>query len=80
MVLREEVVDAVRDGRFHRFHLYAVGTVDVGIELLTGVFAGKVDREGHYPADSSNGPVCSTLAAFMASVRSTLTGVLHRAP
>jgi len=38
LMLKEEVVDAVKQGKFH---IYSVSTIDEGIELLTGVKAGK---------------------------------------
>ncbi len=46
LVLKKEVVDAVRDGRFH---VYRVATVEEGIEILTGVAAGRPDADGSYP-------------------------------
>ena len=46
LMLRAEVVDAVREGRFH---VYPVGTVDEGIEILTGVEAGAAGGDGGYP-------------------------------
>ncbi len=58
LMLRQDVVAAVRSGRFH---IYAVATIDQGIELLTGVPAGKMDRRGNYPADSVNGRVKARL-------------------
>jgi hypothetical protein len=45
-MLREDVVQAVAQGQFH---IYAVSTIEEGIELLTGVAAGELDSEGHYP-------------------------------
>jgi predicted ATP-dependent protease len=42
LVLRSDVVDAVREGRFH---VWAVGTIDEGIELLTGMPAGDPDSQ-----------------------------------
>jgi len=54
LMLREDVVKAVKEGKFH---IYAVETIDQGIELLTGVPAGKQDRRGDYPPDSVNGRV-----------------------
>jgi len=59
LMLREEVVDAVREGRFH---VWAVRTVDEGIEILTGTSAGRRDGEGHFPDDSVNGRVARRLA------------------
>jgi len=38
LMLKEEVVKAVREGKFH---IWAVKTVDEGIEILTGVKAGE---------------------------------------
>ncbi len=46
LMLDEEVVDAVEAGRFH---IYAVETVEEGIEVLTGVPAGEPDEDGTYP-------------------------------
>ncbi len=45
LMLRYPVLDAVREGRFH---IYAVSSVDEGIELLTGVPAGT-RVNGSYP-------------------------------
>lgn len=49
--LNQEVVDSVKAGKFH---IYAISTIDEGIELLTGVPAGKKDSNGKYPAGSIN--------------------------
>jgi predicted ATP-dependent protease len=49
LMLREDVVQAAEDGRFH---IYAVGTIAEGIELLTGVPAGEMDADGNYPDGS----------------------------
>lgn len=46
LMLREDVVQAVAEGKFH---IYAVSTIEEGIELLTGVPAGEPDAEGNYP-------------------------------
>jgi ATP-dependent Lon protease len=59
LVLRPDVVAAVKQGRFH---IYAVATIDEGIELLTGVPAGRPGRDGGYPADSVHGRVMKRLA------------------
>jgi ATP-dependent Lon protease len=45
LVLRHDVIDAVRGGRFH---VWAVDTIDEGIELLTGLAAGDVEQEGTF--------------------------------
>ena len=51
LVLRPDVVQAVQDGQFH---IYAVETIDQGIELLTGALAGEADEEGNYPEGTVN--------------------------
>ncbi len=47
LMLDEEIIDAVRAGQFH---VWAVSTIDEGIELLTGHPAGQRDLDGQYPA------------------------------
>jgi predicted ATP-dependent protease len=54
LMLRREVIDAVRAGRFH---VWTARTIDEGIEILTGVPAGTADADGNYPANSVNGRV-----------------------
>lgn len=49
--LSNEVVEAVKNGLFH---IYAVSTIEEGIEVLTGVPAGKKDKNGNFPAGSIN--------------------------
>ncbi len=49
--LSDEVVEAVKNGLFH---IYAVSTIEEGIEVLTGVPAGKRDKSGNFPAGSIN--------------------------
>jgi predicted ATP-dependent protease len=43
LMLRQDVVDAAKAGRFH---VYAVETVDQALELLTGIAVGTPDAEG----------------------------------
>lgn len=45
LMLKEEVIEAVKKGRFH---IYPVKTVDEGIEILTGVRAGKRKKDGTF--------------------------------
>ena len=49
--LADEVVEAVKSGSFH---IYAVSTIEEGIEVLTGVPAGKRDKLGNFPAGTIN--------------------------
>src|SRR3972149_997385 len=52
LMLRRDVVEAVEQGKFR---IYAGGSIDEGIEVLTGVPAGQRDSEGHYPDSTGNG-------------------------
>ncbi|NLC87324.1 MAG: AAA family ATPase [Clostridiaceae bacterium] len=49
--LSQEIVDAVKN---KQFHIYAISTIDEGIEILTGVPAGKKDSNGRFPSGSIN--------------------------
>jgi lon-related putative ATP-dependent protease len=51
LMLRQDVVDAVEEGNFH---VYAVESIDQGIELLTGLPAGERDEEGNFPEGTIN--------------------------
>ena len=49
--LSDEIVEAVKN---NLFHVYAISTIEEGIEVLTGVPAGKKDKFGHFPAGTVN--------------------------
>ena len=49
--LSDEIVNAVKKGDFH---VYAISSIEEGIEILTGVPAGKKDSNGNFPAGSVN--------------------------
>lgn len=49
--LSDEIIEAVKN---QKFHVYAVSTIEEGIEVLTGVPAGKKDKDGHFPAGTVN--------------------------
>jgi len=51
LMLRDEVVEAVREGRFH---VWAVEKADEALELLTGMPAGKRGADGLYPEGTVN--------------------------
>jgi len=59
LMLNEEVVEAVRQGRFH---IYPVGTIDEGIEVLTGVNAGQLTSDGTYEPNTVHYRVNKRLA------------------
>jgi predicted ATP-dependent protease len=50
-MLKPEVVEAVRAGKFH---IWAVQTIDEGLEVLTGVPAGSPAADGTYPEGTVN--------------------------
>jgi lon-related putative ATP-dependent protease len=49
LMLKNEVIDAVKTGRFH---IYPVKTIEEGIQILTGVPAGKKLPDGGFEKDS----------------------------
>lgn len=49
--LKDEIVTSVKNGLFH---VYSVSNIDEGIEILTGVPAGKRDKNGDFPAGTIN--------------------------
>jgi len=51
LMLKEEVVEAVKNGKFH---IWSVKNVDEGIEILTGVKAGVRQEDGTFEEDSVN--------------------------
>lgn len=61
LMLRQDVVDAVAAGKFH---IYAVETIDQGIQLLTGVPAGERGADGKYPGGTINAMVEKRLATL----------------
>lgn len=71
LMLHTNVVDAVAAGKFH---IWAVHTIDEGIELLTGVPAGARDAEGNYPEGSVHQLVEARLKAFAEQSRTYRPG------
>ncbi len=49
--LSNEIIEAVKN---NTFHIYPVSTIDEGIEILTGLKAGKLLENGEYEQDSIN--------------------------
>ena len=47
-----------------KFHIYAISTIEEGIEVLTGVPAGKKDKDGHFPAGTINRLVYEKLKKY----------------
>lgn len=49
--LKDEIIESVKKGDFH---IYSISTIEEGIEILTGVPAGKKDHNGNFPAGTIN--------------------------
>jgi lon-related putative ATP-dependent protease len=61
LMLNPEIQAAVEAGQFH---IWSVATIAEGIELLTGVKAGKPGRHGRYPAKTVYGEAQSRLKKY----------------
>jgi predicted ATP-dependent protease len=66
LMLRPDVIEAVAAGRFA---VYAVQTVDQGLEILSGVPAGSRDTLGRFPAGTLNARIEERLADFAERAR-----------
>ena len=71
LMLRSDVVDAARAGQFN---IWAVDTVDQGIEILTGTPAGIPDEKGVYPLGSLNRAVARRLRQMANKVHAFAAG------
>ncbi|MDQ7787878.1 MAG: ATP-binding protein [Thermodesulfovibrionales bacterium] len=70
LMLREDVVEAVKAGTFH---LYEVKTVDQGIEILTGVPAGERQSDGTFPEGTVNALMDKRLRDYAERMRGYMT-------
>ena len=66
LALKDEVINAVTSGKFK---IYAVSTIDEGIEVLTGVAAGERREDGTYPEDTVHQLVEKRLSEMAEQVR-----------
>jgi len=66
LMLKEEIVDAVKAGQFH---LYAVKTIDEGMEVLTGVKAGERREDGTFENGTVNHKVDTRLKNMAEKLR-----------
>jgi lon-related putative ATP-dependent protease len=65
--LNDDVIKAVKDGMFH---IYAIKNIDEGIELLTGVPAGKKNKNGEYTVGTVNYLVNEKLKRYSSKTES----------
>jgi ATP-dependent Lon protease len=66
LMLRKDVKEAVKKGEFH---VYSIGSIDEGIELLMGVEAGAQRKDGSYPLKSVHGMVLKKLRSMAESMK-----------
>ncbi|HEX5600217.1 MAG TPA: S16 family serine protease, partial [Hyphomicrobiaceae bacterium] len=66
LMLRQDVVEAVREGKFS---IWAVSHVDEGMEILTGVKAGERGEDGQFPPGTINRLVEDKLKLFAERAR-----------
>jgi lon-related putative ATP-dependent protease len=67
LMLKNEVVDAVKQGKFH---IYPIQTIDQGIDILTGVKAGEKKPDGAYPEGTVNFLVDKQLNQYAQNLKS----------
>jgi predicted ATP-dependent protease len=71
LMLRQDVVDVVAN---EQFHVYAVETIDQGIEILTGIPAGQRSEQGSFPEGTTNRKVEHRLIDFAENARAFHAG------
>ena len=59
--LSDEIIASVKN---KEFHIYAISTIEEGIEILTGVPAGKKDSNGKFPSGTINSLVYDKLKKY----------------
>jgi lon-related putative ATP-dependent protease len=71
LMLKKEVVNAVQAGEFH---VWAMGTVDEALELMTGLPAGRRQPDGTWEPDTVNFKVDQKLRQMMELARELMKG------
>ena len=66
LILKEEVVKAVRE---EKFHIYPIGMVDEGLAILTGKEPGKAKKDGSFARGTVNGLAALRLKELAASYK-----------
>ncbi len=66
LMLRDEVIEAVEEGRFH---VWVADHVDHVMEILSGMPMGERDAEGRYPEETVNRRVDERLVAFASDLK-----------
>lgn len=68
LMLNDDVMEAARQGKFH---VYAISTVEQGLEILTGIDAGAADSRGEYSQNSVYGQVQAKLDRYAREQKKT---------
>jgi predicted ATP-dependent protease len=78
LLLKEEVVAAVQEGKFR---VWPVRTIDEGIEILTGVSAGRRQEDGTFEegtvtflVDQRLHEMAETMCKFIGAEKASATG------
>ena len=66
LMLGEDVITAVREGKFH---IYPIGQVEEGLELLMGLHAGTLQPDNTYPQGSIYATAMANLEEFREATR-----------
>jgi len=61
LVLKNDIIETVKNGKFH---IYPISSIDEGIEILTGIKAGKKGARGKYPPNTVYGKVYKKLKGY----------------
>ncbi len=72
LMLKKEVVETVSAGKFH---IWAIRTIDEGIEILTGRSAGKRQNDGRFPKGSIHFLADQKLSEFAERMKAFGPGV-----
>ncbi len=68
LMLNDEVINAVESGKFH---VWSVKHIDEGIEILTGIKAGRRGKSGRYPKGTINARVQARLDEFADTLKTS---------
>ncbi|MCE5194303.1 MAG: AAA family ATPase [Nitrospiraceae bacterium] len=66
LMLKKDVVDAVKA---EKFSIYPIKRVEEGMEILTGMSAGRLNEDGTYPENTVNYLVSKRLAEISAALK-----------
>ncbi len=66
LILNKTVQDSIREGTFH---IYPIATIDEGMEILTGMEAGRQGKDGRFPPGTLNALVYAKLKTMADRVK-----------